>query len=852
MSIDGMRVPVDRLTQRCNAADLGFETTDDVEPLEGTIGQERAISALELGLDIDADGFNLFIAGPSGTGRNTALRSYVDRIALKKPAPPDWGYVYNFQEPAHPIGISLPCGMVRRLCRQMDDLVDTCRREIPKAFESDGYTHRLEEVMKGVQARRQALTNEMEKAAIAEGFTLVSGPTGITPVPLKDNRPMSQEDFSNLPEEERDGLKRRAEKVQHAVNHGLAELRRLNKETEEQTRRVDADLVRFTLTPLVDELQKEYAGHAQVVGYLDQVESDMVKNLEIFKTDDKAPSAGAAPPGFVGDEDPFIKYRVNDLVDNTSCVGAPIIFEHSPTYYNLFGRIDYRMQYGTPATDHMMIKAGALHVANGGYLVLQARDLLTSALSWDALKRALRSKQIRVENIGEQHSPLPSTTLRPQPIPFEAKVVIVGSPDIMRLLQTHDEDFRKLFKVTAEFDNLMGRTDQNMARYASFVSARCRESGLRPFHNTAVARVIDHSSRLVAYQDKLTTRFMDVSDILTEADYWAGADAAAVVMGEHVKRAIDQKEYRVSLTEDRLQEIIADNTIHISTQGRVLGQVNGLAVLSSGNHTFGKPSRITASVSLGRGQVVNVERETKLSGKIHDKGFMILKGYIQGQYGRDKPLSLSASIGFEQTYSEVDGDSASSTELYALISALAGLPINQALAVTGSVNQAGEVQAIGGAILKIEGFFNVCKTHGLTGDQGVIIPRDNVKNLVLKDEVVEAVEDGKFHIYAVSNVDEGIEVLTGVAAGRRAEDGAYPEGTVHNLVEQRLHEMAKNARDYGKDRDRNESDKRDNEEEANETPPGPGQTGRPFGWEEAARAARLGGPGYGDPVSPDS
>ena len=706
--------------------------------------------------------------------------------------------------------------------------------------------------MKGIQARRQALTNEMEKAAVAEGFTLVSGPTGITPVPLKDNRPMSQEDFSNLPEEERDGLKQRAEKVQHAVNHGLAELRRLNKEAEEQTRRVDADLVRFTLTPLVDELQKEYAGHVQVVGYLDQVESDMVKDLEIFKTDDKAPSAGAAPPGFVGDEDPFIKYRVNDLVDNTSCVGAPIIFEHSPTYYNLFGRIDYRMRYGTPATDHMMIKAGALHMANGGYLVLQARDLLTRALSWDALKRALRSKQIRVENIGEQYSPLPSATLRPRPIPFEAKVVIVGRPDIMRLLQTHDEDFRKLFKVTAEFDNLMDRTDQNMARYASFVSARCRESGLRPFHNTAVARVIDHSSRLVAYQDKLTTRFMDVSDILTEADYWAGEDDAAVVMGEHVKRAIDQKEYRVSLTEDRLQEIIADNTIHISTQGQVLGQVNGLAVLSGGNHTFGKPSRITASVSLGRGQVVNVERETKLSGKIHDKGFMILKGYIQGQYGRDKPLSLSASIGFEQTYSEVDGDSASSTELYALISALAGLPINQALAVTGSVNQAGEVQAIGGATLKIEGFFNVCKTHGLTGDQGVIIPRDNVKNLVLKDEVVEAVEDGKFHIYAVSNVDEGIEVLTGVAAGRRAEDGAYPEGTVHNLVEQRLHEMAKNARDYGKDRDRNESDKRDNEEEANETPPGPGQTGRPFGWEEAARAARLDGPGHGNPVSPDS
>ena len=826
MSIDSLEVPVDRLTQRCNADDLGFETTDDVEPLEGTIGQERAISSLELGLDIDAAGFNLFIAGPSGTGRNTALRSYVERIAVKKPVPPDWGYVYNFQDSAQPVAVSLPSGMLKQLSRQMDDLVDTCRREIPRAFESDDYAHRVEEVMKDVQARRQAITNELEKLALAEGFALTSGQAGITPVPLKDSRPMSQEDFAVLPEDEREQLKEKAEKLQHTVNHGLVELRRLNKEAEEQTTKVDSDLVRFTLTPIIDELQKEYADHAPVVEFLDQVESDMADNLEIFKTDDKTPAPGMPPQGFVTDEDPFIKYRVNDLVDNTACVGAPIIFEYSPTYYNIFGRIDYRARYGTLATDHTMIKAGALHLANGGYLVLQARDLLTSPLSWETLKRTLRSQQIRVENIGEQYSPLPSASLRPQPIPFEAKVVIVGSPDVMRLLQAYDEDFRRLFKVTADFDNLMDRTEQNMARYASFVSARCREKGLRPFHNTAVARVVDHSSRLVEHQDKLTTRFMDVSDILTEANYWAGEDNAPVVMGEHLKKAIDQREYRVSLTEDRLQELIENNTIHISTEGEVSGQVNGLAVLSSGNHTFGKPSRITARVSLGRGQVLNVERETKLSGKIHDKGFMILQGYIQGQYGRDKPISLSASIGFEQTYSEIDGDSASSTELYALISALAGLPIKQGLAVTGSVNQAGEVQAIGGASLKIEGFFNVCKANGLTGDQGVMIPIDNVKNLVLKDEVVEAVKEGKFHVYGVSSIGEGIEVLTGVAAGERSEDGTYPEGTVHYLVEERLHELAKTARDYGKDLDRNESEKKNGEEEDTEPPPDPKKAGR--------------------------
>ena len=825
MSIDRLEVPVDRLTQRCNADDLGFETTDDVEPLEGTIGQERAISSLELGLDIDAAGFNLFIAGPSGTGRNTALRSYVERIALKKPVPPDWGYVYNFQDSAQPVAVSLPCGMLQQLSQQMDDLVDTCRREIPRAFESDDYAHSVEEVMKDVQARRQAITNELEKSALAEGFALTSGQAGITPVPLKDGRPMSQEDFAGLADDEREQLTEKADKLQHTINHGFVELRHLNKEAEEQTQKVDSDLVRFTLTPLIDELQNEYADHLPVVEFLDRVESDMAENLEIFKTDDKTPAPGMPPPGFIRDEDPFIKYRVNDLVDNTACVGAPIIFEYSPTYYNIFGRIDYRARFGTLATDHTMIKAGALHLANGGYLVLQARDLLTSPLSWETLKRTLRSREIRVENIGEQYSPLPSASLRPQPIPFEAKVVIVGSPDVMRMLQAYDEDFRRLFKVTADFDNLMDRSEQNMARYASFVSARCREKGLRPFHNTAVALVIDHSSRLVEHQEKLTTRFMDVSDILTEANYWAGEDDAPVVMGEHLKKAIDQREYRVSLTEDRLQELIENNTIHISTRGEVSGQINGLAVLSSGNHTFGKPSRITARVSLGRGQVLNVERETKLSGKIHAKGFMILQGYIQGQYGRDKPISLSASIGFEQTYSEVDGDSASSTELYALISALAGLPIKQGLAVTGSVNQAGEVQAIGGASLKIEGFFNVCKANGLTGDQGVMIPIDNVKNLVLKDEVVEAVKEGKFHIYGVSSVGEGIEVLTGVAAGERAEDGTYPEGTVHYLVEERLHELAKTARDYGKDQNRNESDKKNGEGEEDSPPPGPKKAG---------------------------
>ena len=439
------------------------------------------------------------------------------------------------------------------------------------------------------------------------------------------------------------------------------------------------------------------------------------------------------------DEDVLVRYRVNDLVDNTACVSAPVVVEHSPSYYNLFGRIDYRAQMGTFATDHTMIKCGSMHRANGGYLVLQARDFLASPLAWDTLKRTLRSGQIRIENIGEQYSPLPTATMRPQPIPFSTKIVIVGTPDLLRMLQTFDEDFRRYFKIMADFDTLMDRTPENMAKYAAFVAARCRDGELKPFHKTAVARIIDYSSRIVEHQAKLTTRFMDVSDIITEASYWAGVENAGTAEGSHVRTAIDQRRYRSNLTEERLQELIEDGTIHIDIDGEAVGQINGLSVLSLGEYSFGKPSRITARVSVGRGQVTNIERETRLSGMIHDKGFLILNGYLQGKYGHDKPLSLSASIGFEQTYSEVDGDSASSTELYALLSVLSGLPVAQGIAVTGSVNQNGDVQAIGGAIQKIEGFFDLCKAKGLTGGQGVMVPADNLKNLMLEDEVIEAV-----------------------------------------------------------------------------------------------------------------
>ncbi|MBM3935005.1 MAG: ATP-dependent protease [SAR202 cluster bacterium] len=791
MSVFNLKVPVSKLARPCKPNSLGFETTDDVQPLDSPIGQERAISALNLGLEIGDPGFNIFVSGAPGTGRTTAVKTFLDKTAHKRPVPADWAYVHNFQDPSQPKAISLPCGMAKEFRQDMKEVVDTCSVELPKVFESEEYTKRIEQVMERIQEQREGISAETEQSALKLGFSIRSTPAGITPVPMNGDTPMTPEEFEALSDEQKQLFSKRAESLQKAVGQAMVMMRRLNKQATDEVRQVDKDIIRFTLTPIVNELQAKYRSHQEIVDYLDAVEEDMAESHEVFKPGED----GAISPAQGADDDLFIKYRVNDLLDNSTCDGTPVIFEYSPTYYNLFGRIEYKARMGAMTTDLTMIKPGALHKANGGYLVLQAKDLLAAPLSWEALKRTLRAGQVRIENIGEQMSPLPSSTLRPEPIPIRLQIILIGTGDLLRLLQMYDEDFRRYFKISAEFDYWMERNAASEKEYAGFVKARCLDNKLRPFHKTAVARVIDYSSRLVDHQDKLTTRFMDVSDLITESNYWAVAAKSKVVKGEHVMKAIEQKRYRANLTEERMQEYIEENTIHIATEGSAVGQVNGLAVYSLGDYSFGKPTRITARAALGRGTMVNVEREARMSGRIHDKGFMILQGFLQGQYGQNKMLSLSASIVFEQSYSEIDGDSASSTELYALLSELSGLPISQEIAVTGSVNQRGDVQAIGGATHKIEGFYDLCKSRGLNGRQGVIIPKDNVKNLMLKDEVLEAVKDGKFTIYAVSTIDEGIEVLTGVAAGKRKANGKYPEGSVHDLVEGRLNEMSKHAKE---------------------------------------------------------
>ena len=802
MDIDFLKVPLERLTSYCDPDSLGFETTAGIAPLEGTVGQDRAVSALDFGLSIDAPGYNIYVAGFPGTGRTTTLTKSLEQAAKKRPVPDDWCYVYNFRDPLQPVAVCLPAGMGRLFARDTEELLGACRRDIPQAFESENYRTRVEGAMQEFQQQREAITQGIESTAKERGFAVQPSPMGIVTTPLKDGQPIDRELYNQMPEEEKNTLSEKSEVLQEFINQQLADLRRVEREASRRRTQVDRYVALAAIDPAFTELKETYHIISGLVDYLEDMRQDIAENVDDFRPHDdqqaQQQTTEATAVREASDTDRFLRYMVNVLVDNSDAPGTPVIFEYSPTYYNLFGRVEYHPRFGTAATDLTMIRPGAIHLANGGYLVVQAKDILATPLVWETLKRILRSGEARIENIAEQFSPIPTSTLRPQPISVNTKVVLMGTPMLFSMLQRADEDFRKFFKVKADFDLSMERTPENSRFYASFVCNQCRDSGVRPFHKTAVAKLVDYAARLVEHQSRLTTRFIDIADLITEADHWAKQDGDnPSVMGHHVSKAIQERTYRSNLPEERLREFINDGTIMIDTDGVVVGQINGMSVLDMGDYMFGRPVRITARTSLGRGQVANIDREAQMTGRIHNKGFLILTGYIMGKYGRTKPLSFRSNIGFEQTYDEVEGDSASSAELYALLSSLSNIPIKQGLAVTGSVNQLGEIQAIGGASYKIEGFYEVCKAKGLTGRQGVVIPKDNIKNLVLRDDVVQAVRDGQFTVYAAETVEQGIEILTGVPAGEPDADESYPEGTLNYAIIRNLEQLAANARELG-------------------------------------------------------
>ena len=785
MSLRRCLIPANKLRWNCDPDQFDFTTTDDLPDFSDAIGQKRALRSIEFGLGVDAAGFNLYISGETGTGRTTTIASILSKRAREEPQPSDWVYVNNFKNSDSAISIDLPAGKGSELSSDMKELIDAFRKDIPKALESNEYENRRAELLESYQSVTNDLFQELEKSSDKLGFALQRTVSGLVIVPQRGGRNYTQEEYDALTEKKRQKLDKQGKELTERLNDVLRQVREQEKATKESLSLADRELGMSCLGHRLTPLREKYAGLDKVLTYLDTVQEDVLNTLDDFKPQSQQPQIpGIKMPR---QEPTFDRYQVNLLVDNKNTGGAPVVFESNPTYNNLFGRIEHVMQYGGVAvTDFTMIRAGALHRANGGYLVIDAREVLMNPFVWDSLKRCIRNSEIRIEDVLEQYRFMTMVSLKPEPVQMRAKIVLIGTPWIYYLLFHLDPDYRKFFKVKAEFDSRMARTPEIMRDYALFVASHCRSEGLLPFHKSGVAALLEHSARMAEDQDKLSSKFMEISDFIRETSFWATKTGTGIITGDDVRTAARESLYRVNRIEERMQELYENGTIMVDTDGEVVGQINGLSVIGLGDHAFGRPTRITASVYTGQDGMVNIEREVKLSGPIHDKGVLILTGYLGGIFACERPLSLSASICFEQSYDGIEGDSASSTELYALLSALSGVAVKQGIAVTGSVNQRGMVQPIGGVNHKIEGFFAVCSAQGLTGHQGVLIPKSNERHLMLHENVVAAVSAGKFHIWSIETIEQGIEILTGVKAGTRGKNGSFSNGSVFQRVDKRL------------------------------------------------------------------
>jgi len=797
MTRNDLRVPLEQLRWTCDPDQFDFETTMELPDLDYAIGQKRALRSIEFGLGMEATGFNLYIAGETGTSRTSTIRSILNKRARTEPKPNDLVYVNNFKDNDSAVSLSLPSGRGSELADDMKELVEAFKKDIPKALESPEYEARRAEILDKYQKINNDLFQELESESSSHGFALQRTVSGLVIVPLKGGRNYTQEEYEGLSVKKRQKLDETGRKLTERLNEVLRSVRDNEKATKDALLQADRELGMSCLGHRLDPLREKYTGLDKVFTYLDAVQEDIINNLDDFKPQSGQPQI----PGIKlpRQEPSFERYEVNLLVDNGESAGAPVIFESNPTYNNLFGRIEHVMQYGGAAvTDFTMIRAGALHRANGGYLVVDAREVLINPFVWDALKRCIRTGEIRIEDVLEQYRFMTMVTLKPEAVPLQTKIVMVGTPWIYYLLFYMDPDYRKFFKVKAEFDSRIARTPEIMRDYALFVATHCRCENLLHFDRSAIARLLEFTARMVEDQHKLSSQFMEIADFIREASFWAKKDGHALVTGDDVLRATEEKLFRVNRIEERMHELYEDGTIMVDTDHSVVGQINGLSVIGLGDHTFGRPTRITARVYTGQAGMVNIEREVKLSGPIHDKGVLILTGFLGGTFAAKRPLSLSASICFEQSYDGIEGDSASSTELYALLSALSGIPIKQGIAVTGSVNQRGMVQPIGGVNFKIEGFYAVCKSQGLTGNQGVMIPKANERHLMLDDEVMAAVAAGRFHIWSVETIEQGIEILTDMRAGQRGKRGVFPKNTIFHLVDKRLADMAEQMREQDK------------------------------------------------------
>ena len=815
-AVTPQELTAEQVRAKCDSTLFECNSTADLKPIGTIIGQERALSALKFGLSIQKTGFNIYVAGPAGTGKMTVIQSFLEALASQKPVPPDWCYVHNFHDSYCPRAMEVPAGTGLVLQKDMKELIDRCRRSIQQAFSSKEYGEQRSEIADNLNKKRESAFNVMSEKAKERGLLLKATQVGLVMVPAANGQALSDEEYQALSTEEKDELNKAREELTKDVKDTLAELQDDEAAAQKQLENTDHEVAGFAISRLFEELRNKYAAITQVLNYLDEVKKNVIENFGQFRTDGKPQETDpiTATMQEQAQKQALKAYEVNVLVDNSKLVGAPVVVDINPTFNNLFGRIEKESQFGALSTDFTMIRCGSLHRANGGFLVIRIEDLLTNFQSWEGLKRTLRDNRLIIEDVGERLGFMAVKSLQPEPIPLDVKVIIIGERMFYHLLLQSDFQFNELFKVRADFDTQMDRTEINIKDYAAVLCRLCIEEKMKHLKSDALARIVEHSSRLADDRDKLSTMFSSIADIVREANFYAGEDNASFIDAGHVEKALEQRIYRSNLIQQRTNEMIETGMVIIDVEGEVVGQVNGLAVYDLGDFAFGRPSRITASVGVGREGLVDIEREAKLGGRLHTKGVMILNGYVHEKYARDIPLSLSARIVFEQSYGEIDGDSASSTELYSLLSRLSGVPIKQNIAVTGSVNQKGEVQAIGGINEKIEGFFEVCRTKGLSGRHGVLMPASNVRNLMLKDEVVEAIREGKFHVYPVSTIDQGIEVLTGVKAGKLRKDGTFQTNSINDMVQKCLLSLAEKLRDFSKGEDKTEKNKSDKEAES--------------------------------------
>lgn len=782
------------LKKICNPNVFDFETTEELDNVGLVYGQERAVAALQFGLNINSKGYNLYVEGPAGVGKTMYTKEYVSEIASKQKTPDDWCYIYNFDNPNEPIAVSLPAGEGKVFAQNMDSLIEDVKKYLKRTFNNEDFEKEKKLIKQKYEEKREKLLDNLNKETLKNDFQVKAAPNGIYMLPVFEGKTLDEAEFDKLDDAIKSRYEEKSPIVQEQIMQVIGQIKLIEKESEKKIDEWQSNIALLTINAYINPIRANYKKNTKITTFLDNVKKDILKNIAHFIAEEIAtpPTPQAPKPEMVK---PWLNYRVNLFVDNSNTQGSPVIMDSNYSYQNIFGKLEYENQYGMLRTDYTMLKSGTLHKANGGYLILQAQDLLTNQPCYDALKKALSIKEATIDNNMEQRSSLVMISLKPEPIPLNLKVILIGDANIYHTLLSLDPDFRKLFKIKVEFEESAPRTDDTMLKLAKFVHSYSEKEGCLPLDRSAMAKVVEFASRLSDDKEKLSTHFNEIGEIVSEASTWAKLSRKKIVTVDYVQKALDKRVERVKKYDQKYTELIEENSLLIDTEGFKVGEINGLTVLTIGDYSFGKPTKITANTFMGKAGVINIERETDMSGSSHSKGILILRGYFGEKFAQDFPLSLTASLCFEQLYNGVDGDSASSTECYAILSSLSGMPINQAIAVTGSVNQKGIIQPIGGVNEKIEGFYAICKKRGLTGEQGVIIPIQNVRNLHLSDAVIDSVKQGKFHIYAISTIDEGIEILTGVPAGKQTKSGTYPAGTINCLVYEKLKKYYENSKE---------------------------------------------------------